>query len=62
VDLYIHPTYASIVKYKNNFTVQVRFESFTAVTMKNAVFWDILVKSQFVAHRKHRSPLHSPAD
>jgi hypothetical protein len=28
----------------------VRFEVFTAVTMKNAVFWDI--KTQFVPHRK----------
>jgi hypothetical protein len=28
-----------------------RFEVFTAVTMKNAVFWDI--KTQFVPHRKH---------
>jgi hypothetical protein len=26
--------------------------------MKNAVFWDI--KSQFVPHRKHMSPLQSP--
>jgi hypothetical protein len=31
--------------------VNVRFEVFTAVTMKNAVFWDI--KTQFVLHRKH---------
>jgi hypothetical protein len=30
---------------------RVRFEVFTAVTMKNAVFWD--VKTQFVPHRKH---------
>jgi hypothetical protein len=28
----------------------VRYEVFTAVTMKNAVFWDI--KTQFVPHRK----------
>jgi hypothetical protein len=27
-----------------------RFEIFTAVTMKNAVFWDI--KTQFVPHRR----------
>jgi hypothetical protein len=34
----------------------VRFDVFTAVTMKNAVFWDI--KTQFVPHRKHiTSPL-----
>jgi hypothetical protein len=38
----------------------VRFEVFTAVTMKNVVFWDI--KPQFVLHRRHiTSPLHSPA-
>jgi hypothetical protein len=38
----------------------VRFEVFTAVTMKNVVFGDI--NSQFVLHRKHiTSPLHSPA-
>jgi hypothetical protein len=38
----------------------VRFEVFTAVTMKNAVFWDI--KTQFVLHRRHiTSPLQSPA-
>jgi hypothetical protein len=29
----------------------VRFEVFTAVTMKNAVFWDI--KTQFVPDRRH---------
>jgi hypothetical protein len=38
----------------------VRYEVFTAVTMKNAVFWDI--KTQFVPHGRHiTSPLHSPA-
>jgi hypothetical protein len=37
----------------------VRFEVFTAVTMKNVVFWDI--RTQFVLHRRHiTSPLHSP--
>jgi hypothetical protein len=37
-----------------------RFEFFTAVTMKNAVFLDI--QTQFVLHRKHfTSPLQSPA-
>jgi hypothetical protein len=37
-----------------------RVEVFTAVTMKNAVFWDI--KTQFVLHRRHNmSPLQSPA-
>jgi hypothetical protein len=38
----------------------VRFEVFTAVTVKNAVSCDI--KTQFVLHRKHiTSPLQSPA-
>jgi hypothetical protein len=31
--------------------LHVRFEVFTAVTMKNVVFWDI--KTQFVLHRRH---------
>jgi hypothetical protein len=29
----------------------VRFDVFTAVTMKNAVFWDI--EAQFIPHGKH---------
>jgi hypothetical protein len=33
-----------------------RFEVFTAVTMKNAVFWDI--KTQFVHHRRHITSLY----
>jgi hypothetical protein len=38
----------------------VRFEAFTAVNMKNAVFWDI--KTQFVLHRRHITfPLQTPA-
>jgi hypothetical protein len=38
----------------------VRVEAFTAVTMKNVVFWDI--KTQFVLHRRHiTSPLQSTA-
>jgi hypothetical protein len=38
----------------------VRFEVFTAVTMKIVVFWDI--KTRFVLHRRHiTSPLQSPA-
>jgi predicted TIM-barrel enzyme len=32
----------------------VRFEVFTAVTMKNSVFWDI--ETQFVLHRRQRFP------
>jgi hypothetical protein len=39
--------------------VYVRFEVFTAVTMGNAVFWDI--ETQFVPHRNITSPLQSPA-
>jgi hypothetical protein len=38
----------------------VRFEVFTAVTTKNAVFWDI--RTQFVPHTRHiTSPLQSSA-
>jgi hypothetical protein len=38
----------------------VRFEVFTAVTMKNVIFWDI--KPQIVLHRGHvTSPLQGPA-
>jgi hypothetical protein len=38
----------------------VRFEVYTAVTVKNAVFWDI--KTEFVPHRGHiTSPLQRPA-
>jgi hypothetical protein len=38
----------------------VRFEIFTAVTMKNAVFWDM--KPLFVLHSRHiKSPLQSTA-
>jgi hypothetical protein len=37
----------------------IRFEIFTALAMKNAVFWDI--KSQFVRHMRHvTSPPWSP--
>jgi hypothetical protein len=40
--------------------VNVRFEVFTAVTMKNVVFCEI--KTQFIPHRRHiTSPLQSPA-
>jgi hypothetical protein len=56
----------SPVKYELGFYIpedgilHVRFEVFTAVTMKNVVFWDI--KTQFVLHRGHiTSPLESPA-
>jgi hypothetical protein len=37
----------------------VRAEVFMAVTMKNAVFWNI--KTQFIPHRSHKSPLQSQA-
>jgi hypothetical protein len=40
--------------------IYVRFEVFTAVTMKNVVFWDI--RTQFVPNRRYiTSPLQSPA-
>jgi hypothetical protein len=48
------------VKYPRVSEIDVIFEVFTAVTVKNAVFWDI--KTQFVLHRRHiTSPLQSPA-
>jgi hypothetical protein len=38
----------------------IRFEVFTAVTMKKVVFWDI--KTQSVLHRRHIIfPIHNPA-
>jgi hypothetical protein len=41
-------------------TLCVSSDVLTAVTMKNAVFWDI--KTQFVPHRRHiTSPLQIPA-
>jgi hypothetical protein len=48
-----------ILRHEKNMTL-VRFEVFTAVTIKNVVFWDI--KINFVLHRRHiTSPLQSPA-
>jgi hypothetical protein len=48
------------VKNKNYYAAAVRLEVFTAVTMKNCVFWDI--KTHFVLHRRHiTSPLQSSA-
>jgi hypothetical protein len=48
-------TYPSIV-----FMYHVGFEVFTAVVIKNAVFWK--VKTQFVPHRRNiASQLQSPA-
>jgi hypothetical protein len=43
----------------NNYEKCVRFEVFTAVTMKNAVFWNI--KTQFVPHRKQYIPATDPS-
>jgi hypothetical protein len=37
----------------------LRFEIFTAVTMKNAIFWDI--ETQFVPHRKHNVSAAEPS-
>jgi hypothetical protein len=43
-----------------SYVYNIRFEVFTAVTIKNVVLWDI--KTHFVLHRRHiTSPLHSPA-
>jgi hypothetical protein len=49
-------TDADIVKGTGKYVI---FEVFTAVTIKNAVFWGIT--PQFLPHRKHiTSPLQSP--
>jgi hypothetical protein len=46
-------------QHKNMKQSCIIFEVFTAVTIKNAVFWDI--KTQFVPHRRHiTSPLQNP--
>jgi hypothetical protein len=48
------------ISYSEPISICVTFEVFTAVTMKNVVFWDI--RTQFVLHRRHvTSPLQSPA-
>jgi hypothetical protein len=50
----------NIQRKSSNVPYTVRCEVFTAVTMKNVVFWDI--KPQFVLHRRHiTSPLQSSA-
>jgi hypothetical protein len=47
-------------KYLGKHLIFGNVEAFTAVIMKNAVFWDI--KPQFVPHRRHiTSPLQIPA-
>jgi hypothetical protein len=50
-----------VVIHLNKFHVHnIRFDVFTAVTMKSAIFWDI--NPQFIPHARHiTSPLHSPA-
>jgi hypothetical protein len=46
------------IRFRKHGTNNVRFAVFTAVTMKNGVFWDM--KRQFVLHRRRiRSPLES---
>jgi hypothetical protein len=53
----LHPPSSEFMKPRSR---RVRFEVFTAVTMKNVVYWDI--KIQFVTHRRHiTSLLHTPA-
>jgi hypothetical protein len=54
------PVVRALVKRKTDTSDDVRFDVFTAETMKNGVFWDI--KPHFVLHRRHiTSPLQSPA-
>jgi hypothetical protein len=48
------------ISVKDSGILILRLEAFTAVTMKNVVFWDI--KTQFVPHRRYiTSPLQSSA-
>jgi hypothetical protein len=58
-----HPEYTVIIypPFAAEFIkIYVRFKVFSAMTMKNVIFWDI--KTQFVPHRRHiTSPLQSPA-
>jgi hypothetical protein len=61
-----HGTYCRIfcisaeVRTDNIINAYVKVEAFTAMTMKNAFFWDI--ETQFVPHRKYfTSPLQNPA-
>jgi hypothetical protein len=50
----------NVFKVSQHIADNVRYEDFTAVTMKNSVFWDL--KTQFILHRRHiTSPLQSPA-
>jgi hypothetical protein len=50
---------SSLNKSRNNMNI-IKLQVFTAVTMKNIVFWDI--KTQFVLHRRHiTTPLQSSA-
>jgi hypothetical protein len=54
------PTYKLAKTSMQTLRNYVKFAVFMAVTMKNAVFWD--VKAQFVPHRRHiTSPLQRPA-
>jgi hypothetical protein len=49
-----------VISHKRALWYSVRFDVFTAVAMKNVVFWDI--KLQFVLRRRHiTSPLESSA-
>jgi hypothetical protein len=56
--IYIYNLRSRLIRKQNSY--YVRFEVFTAVTMKNVVFWDI--RTKFVLHRRHiTSPLQSTA-
>jgi hypothetical protein len=60
IEMRVHGNEVSHKKFTLQTKKNVFFEVFTAVTMKNVVFWDI--KTQFVLHRRHvTSPLQSPA-
>jgi hypothetical protein len=55
-----HITELSVLLYDLHLSTLVRFEVLKAVTMKNAVVWDL--KTQIVPHKKYNtSLLQSPA-
>jgi hypothetical protein len=55
----VHLIYPNRIYVEENSWFCVGSEVFTAVTMKNVVFWGI--KTQFVPHRRHiTSPLQNP--
>jgi hypothetical protein len=53
MDIYIREVLGSVLSRDIGYLEIVRFEVFTAVTMKNAVFWDVASEE-----RRFRQDLH----